>query len=133
METFTSTGTTTSTAAGLWVNPPALGTSTGTGYLSSVTVPSSPNNTVSFSAPVSFSNAINFTQATPKQIMQNKVAIFKVTRDKFNSITNAEFIKELWVETKNGQSVDFQVARDKDLADYEMSDLSIRTIYSVTF
>jgi hypothetical protein len=91
------------------------------------TVPSSPNNTVSFL------NPINFTQSTSKQIMQNKVAVFKVTRDKFNSITNAEFIKELWVETKNGQSVDFQVARDKDLADYEMSDLSIRTIYTVTF
>jgi hypothetical protein len=130
METFTSTGT----ATGLWVHPlSGGGTSTGIGHSSSGTVPSSPNNTVSFSAPVSFSNPINFTQATSKQIMQNKVAVFKVTRDKFNSITNAEFIKELWVETKNGQSVDFQVARDKDLADYEMSDLSIRTIYSVTF
>jgi hypothetical protein len=134
METFTSAGTTTSTAAGLWVHPlSGGGTSTGIGHSSSGTVPSSPNNTVSFSAPVSFSNPINFTQATSNQIMQNKVAVFKVTRDKFNSITNAEFIKELWVETKNGQSVDFQVARDKDLADYEMSDLSIRTIYSVTF
>jgi ribosomal protein L1 len=82
---------------------------------------------------VSFSNPINFTQSTSKQIMQNKVAVFKVTRDKFETITKTEFLKELWVETKNGQSVDFQVARDKDLADYEMSDLSIRTIYSVTF
>ena len=66
-------------------------------------------------------------------IMQNKVAVFKVTRDEDQKITKTEFIKELWVETKNGQSVDFQVARDKDLADYEMSDLSIRTIYTVTF
>ena len=123
METITS-----GTATGLWVNSPALlGTSTGTGYLSSGTVPSSPNNTVSFL------NPINFTQSTSKQIMQNKVAVFKVTRDKYERITNAEFIKELWVETKNGQSVDFQVARDKDLAGYEMSDISIRTIYTVTF
>jgi hypothetical protein len=82
---------------------------------------------------ISFSHPITFTQSTSKQIMQNKVAVFKVTRDEFETITKAEFIKELWVETKNGQSVDFQVARDKDLADYEMSDLSIRTIYSVTF
>ena len=124
METFTTTGT----ATGLWVNQPALlGTSTGTGYLSSGTVPSSPNNTVSFS------NAINFTQATSKQIMQNKVAVFQIVRDEDDKIIKTEFIKELWVETKNGQSVDFQVARDKDLADYEMSDLSIRTIYTVTF
>jgi hypothetical protein len=129
METFTSTGT----ATGLWVNPlSGGGTSIGTTY-PSATVPSSPNNTVSFSAPVSFSTPINFTQATSKQIMQNKVAVFKVTRDKDERITNAEFIKELWVETRNGQSVDFQVARDKDLAEYEMSDLSIRTIYTVTF
>jgi hypothetical protein len=82
---------------------------------------------------VSFNTPITFTQSTSKQIMQNKVAVFKVTRDEFETITKTEFIKELWVETKNGQSVDFQVARDKDLADYEMSDLSIRTIYSVSF
>ena len=82
---------------------------------------------------VSFSTPINFTQATSKQIMQNKVAVFKVTRDEDEKIIKTEFIKELWVETKNGQSVDFQVARDKDLADYEMSDLSIRTILTVSF
>ena len=85
------------------------------------------------SGTVSFNTPINFTQSTSKQIMQNKVAVFKVTRDEDDKITKTEFIKELWVETKNGQSVDFQVARDKDLADYEMSDLSIRTIYSVSF
>ena len=123
METFTSYIPTTSTATGLWVNPPALGT----------TVSAFGLGTTSPSSTVSFLNPINFTQSTSKQIMQNKVAVFKVTRDKDERITNAEFIKELWVETKNGQSVDFQVARDKDLAEYEMSDLSIRTIYTVTF
>jgi hypothetical protein len=128
MGTLTTGTITSGTATGLWVHPlSGGGTSIGTTYPSSTTFPSSPNNTVSFNAP------INFTQATSKQIMQNKVAVFKVTRDKDERITNAEFIKELWVETKNGQSVDFQVARDKDLADYEMSDLSIRTIYTVTF
>ena len=129
METFTSTGTTTSTAAGLWVNPPALlGTSTGTAYIPTTsTIQASPNNAITFSHP------INFTQATSKQIMQNKVAVFQIVRDEDDKIIKTEFIKELWVETKNGQSVDFQVARDKDLADYEMSDISIRTIYTVTF
>jgi hypothetical protein len=124
MATFTSTGT----ATGLWVNPlSGGGTSIGTTYSSSTTLSSSPNNTVSFS------NPINFTQATSKQIMQNKVAVFQIVRDEDDKIIKTEFIKELWVETKNGQSVDFQVARDKDLAEYEMSDLSIRTIYTVTF
>jgi len=82
---------------------------------------------------LSLSNPINFTQSTSKQIMQNKVAVFQIVRDEDDKIIKTEFIKELWVETKNGQSVDFQVARDKDLAEYEMSDLSIRTIYSVSF
>jgi hypothetical protein len=65
--------------------------------------------------------------------MQNKVAVFKVTRNEDNKIQSTEFIKELWVETKNGATVDFQVARDKDLAEYEMSELSIKTILTVTF
>lgn len=80
-------------------------------------------------APISQS----FNLTPTNQIMQNKVAVFKVTRDEDQKITKTEFIKELWVETKNGQSVDFQVARDKDLAEYEMSDLSIKTILSVAF
>ena len=66
-------------------------------------------------------------------IMQNKVAVFKVTRNDENKITSTEFIKELWIETKNGQSVEFEVARDKDLAKYKAEDLSIRTIYTITF
>ena len=66
-------------------------------------------------------------------IMQNKVAVFKITRDKDEKIVKTEFLKEMWVETKNGQPVEFQVARDKDLAKYEASELSIRVIYTLTF
>jgi hypothetical protein len=66
-------------------------------------------------------------------IMQNKVAVFQVTRNDKNEITSTEFLKELWVQTKNGQSVEFEVARDKDLAKYKAEDLSIRTVYSITF
>jgi len=116
METFTTTGTLSGNSSTYL-----------TDFRISSGTTASPNTLVSFNTP------INFTQSTSKQIMQNKVAVFKVTRDEDEKITKTEFIKELWVETKNGQSVDFQVARDKDLADYEMSDLSIRTIYSVSF
>jgi hypothetical protein len=82
------------------------------------------------------STIYNLTDITLKpkiKIMQNKVAVFKVTRDEDDKITKTEFIKELWVETKNGQSVDFQVARDKDLADYEISDLVIKVISTISF
>jgi hypothetical protein len=67
------------------------------------------------------------------KIQQTKVAVFKVTRNEENEITNTEFIKEMWIQTKNNQSVEFEVARDKDLAKYKAEDLSIRTIYTVTF
>jgi len=119
METFTTTGTL-NTSTGTSLGLMCTGTG-GTPYIPTT------SGTVSFNTP------INFTQSTPKQIMQNKVAVFKVTRDENEKITKTEFLKELWVETKNGQSVDFQVARDKDLADYEMSDLSIRTVFSLVF
>ena len=121
METFTSTGTLTYLSGTTYSGTGGIGTTQPNVALGSY-FPCP--GTLSFNTP---------TQSTTKQIMQNKVAVFKVTRDEFETITKTEFIKELWVETKNGQSVDFQVARDKDLADYEMSDLSIRTIYSVTF
>ena len=75
----------------------------------------------------------SFNLTPTKQIMQNKVAVFKVTRDEDNKITNTEFIKELWIQTKNNQSVDFQVARDKDLAEYDANDLVIKVILTVTF
>jgi hypothetical protein len=100
--------------------------STGTDFRINSGTTASPNT-------ISFSHPINYTSPSITQIMQNKVAVFHVIRDEFETIIKTEFIKELWVETKNGQSVDFQVARDKDLAEYEMSDLSIKTILTISF
>jgi hypothetical protein len=78
-------------------------------------------------------NNLTISSINQNAIMQNKVAVFKVTRNDENKITSTEFIKELWVQTKNGQSVEFEVARDKDLAKYKAEDLSIRTVYTITF
>lgn len=65
--------------------------------------------------------------------MQNKVAVFKITRDENDKIIQTEFIKELWVETKNGSTVDFQVARDKNLVGYESSELVIKVLSTIAF
>jgi len=78
-------------------------------------------------------NTISIANTIYINIMQNKVAVFKITRDEDEKIVKTEFLKEMWVETKGGQSVDFQVARDKDLAKYEASELSIRVIYTISF
>ena len=100
-------------------------TSSGT-YISGVNIPS-------FTLPNLAIPNLTISSINQKAIMQNKVTVFKVTRNNENEITSTEFLKELWVQTKNGQSVEFEVARDKDLAKYKAEDLSIKTIYTVIF
>ena len=98
------------------------------GGLTSGTIYSSSTSTYITNPSTSFYIDTNMNKPT-----QNKVAVFKVTRNDDNEITSTEFIKEMWVQTKNSQSVEFEVARDKDLAKYKAEDLSIRVIYTVTF
>jgi len=100
-------------------------TSSGT-YISGIYTPS-------FTVPSLTTSNLTISSINQNVIMQNKVAVFKVTRNDKNEITSAEFIKGMWVQTKNNQSVEFEVARDKDLAKYKAEDLSIRTIYTITF
>ena len=99
--------------------PPGISTSIGTTVTPSTSVPSN--------------SFLVYNNLNNQQIMQNKVAVFKITRDEDEKIVKTEFLKEMWVETKNGQSVEFQVARDKDLAKYEVSELSIKVISTLTF
>lgn len=107
---------------------------TSTTYNSGITLANNPGTVLNTTGTCySSGTTLIYNHLNNQQVMQNKVAVFKVTRDEDEKIIKTEFIKELWVETKNGQSVDFQVARDKDLAKYEISDLSIKTIYTVSF
>jgi hypothetical protein len=61
------------------------------------------------------------------------VAIFKIERNDKNEITSAKFIKEMWIETKNGSSVDFEVAKDPEISKYKAEEIAIKTIYTVSF
>ena len=90
-------------------------------------------NISSFTVPNLITSNLTISSINQNAIMQNKVAVFKVTRNDKNEITSTEFIKEMWVQTKNSQSVEFEVARDKDLAKYKAEDLYIRTITTITF
>jgi hypothetical protein len=67
------------------------------------------------------------------KVQVNHVAIFKIERNDKNEITSAKFIKEMWIETKNGSSVDFEVAKDPEISKYKADEITIRTIYTVTF
>ena len=120
-QTFT-TGTTGTTTLGY----SGTGTTSSGTYISGCYTPS-------FTVPSLTISNLTISPINQNAIMQNKVAVFKVTRNDKNEITSTEFIKELWVQTKNGQSVEFEVARDKDLAKYKAEDLSIRAITTITF
>ena len=46
---------------------------------------------------------------TPKQV---NVAVFTITRDEdTNEINSTKFVKQLWIEQKNGTSIDLLVAK----------------------
>jgi hypothetical protein len=63
---------------------------------------------------------------------QVKVAVFTVTRNEKSEVTSAKLVKELWVEVKNGTSLDLAVAKQLD-KDFDPSTTVVREIYSVTF
>jgi hypothetical protein len=65
-------------------------------------------------------------------VRQVRVAVFTVKRNKENKIVSAEFTKELWVEIKNGSSVELAVAKELD-KDFDPANTVIKEMYSITF
>lgn len=77
--------------------------------------------------------SLKFNSYNMAQTRQAKIAIFEVTRDKkTNEITSSKFLKELWVEVKNGISIDLVAAKYlRD--DFDPETIVIREITSVYF
>ena len=66
-------------------------------------------------------------------LKQVKVAVFTITRDvDTNEINSTKFVKELWVEQKNGASIDLIVAKQLD-ADFDPETTVIKQSHSITF
>ncbi len=63
---------------------------------------------------------------------QVKVAVFTVERNDKNEVTSLKFIKELWVEVKNGASLELVVAKELD-KDFDPANTIIREINSFSF
>jgi hemolysin activation/secretion protein len=63
---------------------------------------------------------------------QVKVAVFTVERNEDNKVTSAKLVKELWVEVKNGASLELSVAKQLD-KDFDPSTTVIKEITSFTF
>jgi hypothetical protein len=67
---------------------------------------------------------------TPKQV---HVAVFTIHRDPdTNEINSTKFVKELWIEKKNGTSLDLLVAKHLD-KDFDPETTIVREIYTVSF
>jgi hypothetical protein len=87
------------------------------------------NSTINYPNNLGLSTAITNSNNMSKQV---KVAVFTVERNKDNKVTSSKFVKELWVEVKNGASLELSVAKQLD-KDFDPSNTVIREIYSFTF
>ena len=67
---------------------------------------------------------------TPRQV---NVAVFTITRDAdTNEINGTKFVKQLWVEQKNGASIDLIVAKELD-KDFDPETTVIKVLTTVSF
>jgi hypothetical protein len=85
--------------------------------------------TLSGNSTINFSNQIQ-NNMTPKQV---HVAVFTIHRDSdTNEINSTKFVKELWVEQKNGTSIDLIVAKHLD-KDFDPETTIIKVLSTVSF
>jgi hypothetical protein len=83
------------------------------------------NSTINYSHSNLIPNNMRPTQA--------KVAVFTITRDSdTNEINSTTFVKELWVEQKNGASIDLLVAKQLD-KDFDPETTVIKVLSTVSF
>jgi hypothetical protein len=71
----------------------------------------------------------NSSNMRPQQV---HVAVFTVERNDKNEINSTKFVKELWVEQKNGTSIDLLVAKKLD-KEFDPETTVVRVLYTVTF
>jgi len=86
------------------------------------------DNTI-LSTGVTLSQAITNSNNMSKQV---KVAVFTVERNDKNEVTSSKFVKEFWVEQKNGGSVVLAAAKQLD-KDFDPDTIMIREVQVVQF
>ena len=85
--------------------------------------------TLSGNSTLNYSNQIQ-NNMTPKQV---HVAVFTITRDEdTNEINSTKFLKELWIEQKNGTSIDLLVAKQLG-SDFDPELTIIKVLSTVSF
>jgi hypothetical protein len=122
-----------------WLTAAGVGTATlaNTGYLGTInggttitTITDGSGLTLQGNSTINYSTNQYQNNMTPKQV---KVAVFTITRDEdTNEINSTKFVKELWIERKNGTSLDLLVAKQLD-KDFDPENTVVREIYTVSF
>lgn len=84
--------------------------------------------TISGNTSYSISNSISNSNNMNRQV---KVAVFTVERDDKGTITSSKFVKEFWVENKNGGSVVLAAAKQLD-KDFDPDKTIIREVGTIT-
>jgi hypothetical protein len=89
------------------------------------------NSTINYSNNLGLSTAVTSVKdMTPKQV---NVAVFTITRDEdTNEINSTKFLKELWIEQKNGTSIDLLVAKQLG-NDFDPELTIIKVLSTVSF
>jgi hypothetical protein len=120
--TATITGTTGVCTTNLFAGPSTSNSfNNGQGLMYNSPPTAQPNSTLIIS---------NQNNMTPKQV---HVAVFTITRDvDTNEINSTKFLKELWVEQKNGTSIDLLVAKQLG-NDFDPETTLVKIIYTVSF
>ena len=120
---YSGTSTTTIGTVGMGCsNPSERLTVSGTNFTPGLTLQG--NSTINYSTN-QFQNNM-----TPRQV---NVAVFTITRDAdTNEINGTKFVKQLWVEQKNGASIDLIVAKELD-KDFDPETTVIKVLTTVSF
>jgi hypothetical protein len=106
------------------------GTSTIAGGYPGTSITTNGTVGMGFTNPSSILTVSNSNNMTPRQV---KVAVFTIHRDPdTNEINSTKFVKELWIEKKNGTSLDLLVAKHLD-KDFDPETTIVREIYTVSF
>ena len=102
-----------------------------TEYSGAITTGVYSGSTLSTNTPLNYSHS-NLTPVSNMRPTQAKVAVFTVERNDKNEINSTTFVKELWVEQKNGTSIDLLVAKQLD-KDFDPETTIVKVLLTVAF
>lgn len=88
--------------------------------------------TISGGSTLNTFSSLTVSNSNNMRTRQVKAAIFTIERNDKNEVVSSKFVKELWVEIKNGASLDLAVAKELK-GDFDPETTVIRELTSFSF